>query len=33
MARGQNLFGAEEKDTKSSSYFLVTLLDFIEKWS
>lgn len=33
MARGQNIFGPEEKDTKSSAHFLVTLLDFIEKWS
>lgn len=33
MARGQNIFGPEENDSRSSAYFLVTLLDFIEKWS
>ena len=33
MTRGQHMFGADEKDTQSSSHFLVTLLDFIEKWS
>lgn len=33
MTRGQHMFGPEEKDTLSSSHFLVTLLDFIEKWS
>ena len=33
MTRGQHMFSPEEKDTQSSSHFLVTLLDFIEKWS
>lgn len=33
MTRGQHMFGAEEEDSQSSSYFLVNLLDFIEKWS
>ena len=33
MTRGQNIFGAEEEDAHGSAYFLVSLLDFIEKWS
>ena len=33
MKRGQHIFGPDEFDTQSSSHFLVTLLDFIEKWS
>ena len=33
LKRGELLFGREETDRKSSSRFLVILLDSIEKWS
>lgn len=33
LKRGEKLFGPEEKDRKSSSRFLIILLDSIEKWS
>lgn len=33
MLRGEFIFGPEEVDTRSSSQFLIILLDSIEKWS
>jgi len=33
MVRGENIFGVQEKDTKTSATFLIILLNCIEKWS
>ena len=33
MIRGENIFGAQEKDTKTSATFLIILLNCIEKWA